>query len=80
MLAELLIGLGVVAIVGLFIIRTGKRPDDCTCKSYNSVYQGPVNGCPVHKHYLEDDKEESDEPSYQTVKGSWYKGGHYPFS
>ena len=50
---EILCAVGAIVIVGLFIIRTGKQPTDCTCKSYNSVYQGPVNRCPVHKHYMD---------------------------
>ena len=53
MLGEIFILIGICVIVGLFILRTGKRPNDCTCKSYNSLYQGPVNRCPVHKHYMD---------------------------
>jgi hypothetical protein len=46
------IGTGIfLVVVALFIVRTGKRPDDCTCKSYNWFSQGPVNKCPTHKHY-----------------------------
>ena len=37
-------------ILPLFIIRTGKRPEDCTCKTYNWFTCGPVNECPAHKH------------------------------
>ena len=40
-------------IVPLFIIRTGKRPEGCTCENYNPVNIGPVNKCPVHKHMAE---------------------------
>lgn len=64
---EYLIYAIVIAIVGLFIIRTGKRPRACTCKHYNSITMGPVDDCEAHKHMAEDDT-------------GWYKGGHYPFS
>jgi hypothetical protein len=67
---NLLVLIGVIVlffIVPLFIVRTGKRPEGCTCKSYNPIHMGPVDKCPVHKHHAEDDDD-------------WYKGGHYPFS
>ena len=51
---EYLIYAGIVVLVGFFILRTDARPRGCTCKTYNSIYQGPVDKCPVHKHYIED--------------------------
>lgn len=63
---EYLIYAAVVGIIGLFVIRTGKRPRACTCEHYNPITMGPVDKCPVHKHMADDD--------------GWYKGGHYPFS
>lgn len=45
--------LGAIVVVGIFIIRTDKRPDNCTCKSYNWFRQGPVNRCSAHKHYMD---------------------------
>ena len=48
------VGTGIfLVLLALFVVRTGKRPEDCTCKSYNSLYQGPVNECPSHKHYID---------------------------
>lgn len=51
---EYLIAVGVILLVALFILPSGKRPDRCTCKSYNWLYQGPVNDCPIHKHYMDE--------------------------
>ena len=39
-------------IIPMFIIRTGKRPENCTCESYNAIHCGPVNNCPAHKHWM----------------------------
>ncbi len=52
MLTEILIFIGIVAVVGLFVVRTDKRPEKCTCKHYNFFWNGPVNNCPAHKHYM----------------------------
>ena len=68
---NLLILIGVIVlffIILLFIIRTDKRPEGCTCETYNSFHMGPVDKCPVHKFHADDDDDD------------WYKGGHYPFS
>lgn len=48
---EILIALGVIVLVGLFILRTDSRPEKCTCKHYNFLWNGPVNNCPVHKNW-----------------------------
>ena len=49
---EAIVILAIIGIVSLFILRTGKRPEGCTCETYNPILQGPVNHCPVHKHYI----------------------------
>ena len=47
-IAAVIIGI----IIPMFIIRTGKRPEGCTCKTYNAINCGPVNNCPAHKHWM----------------------------
>ena len=52
---EYLAIIGIVIFIGFFVIRTGKRPANCTCKHYNPVSMGPVNKCPAHKHMMKYD-------------------------
>lgn len=50
-IAAVIIGI----ILPLFIIRTGKRPKDYSCESYNAIYCGPVDIYPPHKHWGDND-------------------------
>ncbi len=56
-MTEGLIAIGIIILVAFFVLRNDPRPEGCTCDSYNWFYNGPVNDCPVHKHWADDMKQ-----------------------